>query len=83
MVLVVTGLLENWIVGRPVEFFNWLSIASPVPRNFALREVVEISHSLAARLLYPLLALHVLGALKHALLDRDNVLRRIFVPAKE
>ena len=34
-------------------------------------------HSLAAKALYVLLALHILGALKHQFLDKDNVLRRM------
>lgn len=34
-------------------------------------------HELAAKALYVLIALHVLGALKHHFVDRDNVLHRM------
>lgn len=34
-------------------------------------------HELSAKLLYVLLALHVIGALKHHFVDRDNVLHRM------
>jgi len=35
------------------------------------------AHEMGAKLLYVLLALHILGALKHHFVDRDNVLHRM------
>ena len=39
---------------------------------------------MGAKLLYVLLALHILGALKHHFVDRDNVLHRMlpFIPRR-
>lgn len=48
----------------------------PAPRA-AVEEAAETAHRLLGYALYGLLALHVLGALKHHLVDRDHGLARI------
>ena len=68
-------------LGNPLEVFS-LSIPSPLPRMRDLHEIVEETHEVATHIFIPLLVLHVAGALKHALIDKDNVLKGIFVPAK-
>ena len=82
VVLMVTGPLMNWAVGQPIPVFNWFSLSSPMAAMRTLRQPLELAHGWAADALIPLLALHVLGALKHALIDRDGVLRRMIVPAR-
>ena len=48
-----------------------------------LHEVMEEVHEIATHAFIPLLLLHIAGALKHALIDKDGVLKGIFVPAKD
>ena len=48
-----------------------------------LQEVFEAVHEVAAKLLMFLVVLHVLGALKHHFVAKDDVLRRMIMPAKE
>jgi len=79
VVSVVTGILLPWSVGNPLEVFS-LSIPSPLPRMRELHEVLEETHEVAVHLFIPLVALHIAGALKHAFVDRDNVLKGIFLP---
>lgn len=81
-VSVVTGVLLPWSLGNPLEVFS-LSIPSPLPRMRDLHEVLEETHEVAVHLFIPLVALHVAGALKHAFIDRDNVLKGIFVPVRD
>jgi cytochrome b561 len=77
-VLLVTGPLAVWSAGRPIEVFDVLAIPSPFPvRIDWLHEATEEIHGAATKLFWPLIALHVAGALKHLLLDRDDSLRRI------
>ena len=78
---VLSGILLPWSLGNPLEVFS-LSIPSPLPRMRDLHEIVEETHEVATHIFIPLLVLHVAGALKHALIDKDNVLKGIFVPAK-
>ena len=80
VVSVVTGILLPWSLGNPLEVFS-LSIPSPLPRMRDLHEVLEETHEVAVHLFIPLVALHVAGALKHAFVDSDGVLKGIFVPA--
>ncbi len=55
--------------------FQWPLLPIEGGRD-AARDIIEW-HELSAKLLYVLLALHVGAALKHHLIDRDNVLRRM------
>ncbi len=76
-VLILTGPLAIWSMGRPLELTNGLIIPSPLPRFHPLHEACEQVHALASNLLWPLLALHVLGALKHLVFDRDRTVQRM------
>jgi cytochrome b561 len=83
LVLAVSGPLLVWEMGQPISVFNWFTIPSPLPSLLRdLRSIVGPAHTLAAYSLVPLVGLHILGALKHAIIDRDGVLRRIFVPTR-
>ncbi len=55
----------------------------PVPRSDDLGETLGDAHKLLVKATYVLVALHVLGALKHHFLNRDGVLHRMLpiVPA--
>jgi len=44
--------------------------------------VLEGLHEVGGNAFIPLVALHVLGALKHAVLDRDGVMARMFRPLR-
>ena len=81
-VLVITGPLINWSVGQPIHVFDWFSIPSPLTAARSLRRTIQEIHGAAANLLIPLVGLHVLGALKHAFIDRDGVMRRMLVPTR-
>ena len=77
-VQIVTGPLVVWANGRAIQVFDWFALASPFPGKVEwLHEVAESLHKLAPNLLWPLLGLHVLGALKHLLIDRDATFRRM------
>lgn len=77
-VLLVTGPLAIWSAARPIEVFGAFAIPSPFPvRVDWLHELAEDVHGAASKLFWPLIALHVAGALKHVVLDRDDTLRRM------
>ena len=48
-----------------------------VPQSAGLGDVASAIHEISATVLYIAIGLHVLGALKHALIDRDATLTRI------
>lgn len=77
-VQIVTGPLVIWANGRAIQVFDWFALASPFGGKVEwLHEAAETLHKLAPNLLWPLLGLHVLGALKHLVVDRDATVRRM------
>lgn len=78
---VITGLLLPWSSGEDLNIAS-LSVASPFGPDLLSHEPLEQLHSLFSHLWIPLLLLHVLGALKHALIDKDQVFYGIFWPQK-
>lgn len=64
--------------GRDIHWFglfNWPLL--PIERSRDLAKTLMGLHEAGVKLLYVLLALHVLAALKHQFVDRDNVLHRM------
>ncbi|MCB4771385.1 cytochrome b/b6 domain-containing protein [Ancylobacter sp. Lp-2] len=59
---------------RPFELFT---LPAPVGPDEALFERLQLLHEVLAYALLALLAVHVLAVLKHQLVDRDGILRRI------
>lgn len=76
-VLMVTGVLIPWSVGNPLDVFDWFQIPSPLPSSRPFHQLLEEIHEFAAHAIVPLFLLHVLGALKHVVIDRDNTLTRM------
>lgn len=76
-VLIVTGPLSIWSTGRPILVFDLFSLPSPIGRVGWLHEMMEDVHGAAGKLFWPLIVLHVGGAMKHLLFDRDATLRRM------
>ena len=74
----MTGWLASSAGGREIEWFGlfpWPLLPVEGGRETA-RSLMGL-HELAMKGLYVLIALHVLAALKHQFLDRDNVLHRM------
>jgi len=82
-VLTVCAIASGWLVVStsplpvPTRFFNLFvipNIARPDPSVFA---AAALAHKLAAWGIAFLIALHAAGALKHHVVNRDDVLRRM------
>lgn len=77
-VLVVTGPLSLWSTGRPIQVFDLFSLPSPFPVRVGwLHELAEEVHGAVTKLFWPLIVLHVGGALKHLVVERDRTLQRM------
>jgi cytochrome b561 len=83
VLLFISGPLAVWSGGRAIEVWGAVSIPSPfAERNQDVHEIAEAVHAVGRYMLYVLIPLHVLGALKHLVIDRDNVFRRMLSPLK-
>lgn len=79
------GWASSSAAGRDISYFglfNWPLL--PLPQSRDLAGTFMDLHALGVKFLYVVLALHVLAALKHQFIDRDNVLHRMvpFIPRR-
>ncbi|MEZ5960780.1 MAG: cytochrome b [Hyphomonadaceae bacterium] len=83
LIQVVSGPLAVWSGGRAINIFDVVAIPSPfAARNQDVHEFAELLHAIGRWALVGAISLHVLGALKHAMIDRDGVLKRMLAPTK-
>ena len=73
----VTGWLMSSASAYSVSWFNLYQLPDLVAPDPALKETFETVHELLAKVLLVVAGLHILAALKHAVVDRDGVLSRM------
>jgi len=73
----VTGWLMSSASAYSVSWFNLFQIPDLVAPNPAAKEVFEEAHETLGKLLMLIAAVHIGAAIKHTLIDKDGVLRRI------
>lgn len=81
IVVVISGYLLPWTLGSPLDVYG-LAIPSPLPEMLWLHELMDSLHNIAGHLFLPLMLLHILGVLKHAIIDKDDVPGRMFKAVK-
>jgi cytochrome b561 len=67
--------------GFPVVVYGVIPLPDFVPKDKALADSLKELHETLAWVLFSLVALHVAAAMKHTLIDRDGLLRRM-VPGR-
>jgi cytochrome b561 len=72
-----------WTKGFPINIFGLISLPSPLGKMDTLHEIFEVVHKIGAKLLFFAFLLHILGVLKHLVVDRDNTVKRMLVPIKK
>lgn len=77
----LTGWLQNSAAGFPLTWFGLFKVPPLVDRNKEAFAFWQETHEWLAWLLMALILLHIAAALKHHLIDRDEVLRRM-LPAR-
>lgn len=82
--LYITALLmplSGWVMstasGKPPHFFNWGLPMPWIPLNNSWASFAYDVHGFLAWVLASLITIHILGALKHHLIDKDDVLKRM------
>ena len=72
-----TGWLMSSAAGFPVVYFGVLPLPDLVAKDKALADTLKWLHYALNKALLALVALHVAAAVKHHVLDRDEVLTRM------
>ncbi len=73
-----SGYLISTADGRPVNVFDWFEVPALFSAGENQEDFFGKMHLTLAYLTMSLVALHLLGALKHHFLDRDRTLIRMF-----
>jgi cytochrome b561 len=72
----LVGYLGSEVSGYPVRYFG-MTLPGWAGKHVALKDFLSAVHLATSWLIAALVALHVAGALKHALVDRDGLLARM------
>lgn len=78
LALMISGYLISTADGHGIEVFGWFEVPATL---YGLEEQEDIAgeiHEALALALMGLVALHLLGALKHHFIDKDPTLKRMF-----
>ena len=73
----ISGWLMNGASGFPMKYFGLVRVPDLLARNQENLALFKAAHFYIAWTLIAVIAVHVLAALKHHFIDRDNVLRRM------
>ena len=77
LVIFISGYLISTADGRPISVFDWFHIPATVQNIEEQEDRAGLIHWYATCSLMALVAIHMLGALKHHLLDGDATLKRM------
>ena len=72
----ILGWLATDAMNYPVEFFSW-NLPQFIAKDVPMGEALYAAHGFVGWTLVVLLALHIGAALKHWLIDKDGVMRRM------
>lgn len=75
LALPASGILARQLEGRATGWFGVFEVPPMMAVDKGLAHTMEEAHEVMATIFLVLLALHVLAALKHHFVDRDDVLR--------
>jgi cytochrome b561 len=73
----LTGWMMSSARGFPVSWFGLVQLPDLVPTDRGLYRIFHDTHEVLARVLGVVVLLHIVGALKHHFVLRDDVLRRM------
>jgi len=77
LLMPISGLVMSAAANFPVSYFGWFTIPNLVAPDEALADVMKERHELLFDILFGLAVVHIVAALKHQFIDRDDVLRRM------
>jgi len=76
IVMPLSGVLMSLLGGRPIDMYGLFTIP-PVAEMKDLARSLRKVHEVAGYTLAILIGLHIAGAMKHAVMDKDATLRRM------
>lgn len=78
LLMPLSGFLMSSFGGHPVSLFNLWTIPFPFEKDPELGKLFRMIHGYIGYAMIGLIGLHVAGFLKHLVIDKVNLLRRMF-----
>ncbi|ABD46265.1 cytochrome b [Neorickettsia sennetsu] len=75
---VFSGYLMSCSAGKPVSWFGIFEFPSLFQQNPDIAKIAHDAHQVIIYLLACLVVLHILATLKHLIIDKENIFKRIF-----
>ncbi|ACT69860.1 cytochrome b561 family protein [Neorickettsia risticii str. Illinois] len=75
---VFSGYLMSCSAGKAVSWFGVFEFPLLFPRNPDIAKAAHDAHQVIIYLLACLVALHILATLKHLIVDKENIFKRMF-----
>jgi cytochrome b561 len=83
LIQIISGPLAVWSGAHAINVFDIVKLPSPfAARNKELHEACELAHLIGRVIIFVVLPVHVLGALKHLVFDRDGAFTRMLWPSR-
>lgn len=73
----VSGYLYTYAAGYPVVYLGWIELPALISPNPELKPLLKDAHKILTKIMFVLVSLHVLAALKHYFIDKDTILQRM------
>mgnify|MGYP001222627128 CR=1 FL=1 len=77
LLMPISGYIDSVAGGHKLNYFGLFDVPRLLEKNKELAILAETIHEFTAYLIYALVSLHVVGALKHHFTHKDNTLRRM------
>lgn len=77
----VSGYVRTVADDFPIELLDAVGVPPLLPEMPEVAGVALVIHQVSAYLLTALIAVHVTGTLRHALIDKDGIFRRMWPPS--
>ena len=78
LLLVVSGYLISTADGRSIDVFGWFEVPATLQGIQGQEDIAGDVHFALAMLLLAVIMLHVMAALRHHLVHKDDTLRRMW-----
>ena len=75
--IIISGYMISTADGRPIQVFDWFEVPATITSIEQQEEIAGVIHWYAACVLMGFVGLHILGALKHHIVDKDVTLLRM------
>lgn len=78
IVMPMSGWIMSSAYGYPPQFFGLFTLPNLLPVNAGIAKTASDIHEVVAWSIVILLSLHILAALKHQFIEKDNILKRMW-----